>query len=151
MKTAALCVLLSLCYARTSAQTHPFATTVALKKPELFTDLPQRMAWNTPLFSQLLEKEIGAPVRLPITHGFIFSGLVVSKSDAADTRSKTVVIKSTDRGGAALTITGIRGENGTYKYSGRMLSLKHSDAFELVEEGGLFALEKRRLDELVSE
>jgi hypothetical protein len=37
------------------------------------------------------------------------------------------------------------------KYSGRMLSLAHSDAYELVKEGDGFELQKRRLDDLVSE
>jgi hypothetical protein len=151
MKTAILCGLLSLCYARASAQIHPFATNGDFKKTELFSDLPQRMEWNSQLFAQLLEKEVGTPVSVPISPLFTFSGTVVSKSNAADVRSKTVVIKSASRAGAALTITGIKKDNGTYKYSGRMLSLKHSDAFEIVDEGGRFALQKRRLDELVTE
>src|SRR3712207_5252782 len=118
MKTAILCGLLSLCYARGTAQIHPFATSGDFKKTELFNDLPQRMDWNSQLFAQLLEKEVGAPVSVPITPRFTFSGTVVSKSNAADVRSKTVVIKSANRAGAALTITGIKKENGTYKYSG---------------------------------
>jgi hypothetical protein len=151
LKTAAICVLLSLGYASASAQTHPLTKDPGLKKAELFSDLPQRMEWNSPLFAQLLEKEVGALIRVSITPRFTFSGTVVSKSSAADVRSKTIVIKSGDRAGAALTITGILKEDGSYKYSGRMLSLKHSDAFEIVEEDGRFALQKRHLDDLVSE
>lgn len=151
LKTAAFCVLLSLCYAPASAQPHHLTKEGDLKKTELFSDLPQRMDWNSHLFSQLLDKEVGERVSVPLTSSFTFLGVVVSKSSAADVRSKTVVLKSGDRDGAALTVTGVRKENGTYQYSGRMLSLKHSDAFELVEEGGRFALQKRRLDDLVSE
>jgi hypothetical protein len=68
-----------------------------------------------------------------------------------DGRSKTVVIRSSNRQGAALTITRLQKGDGSYAYSGRMLSLAHSDAYELVGEGEQFELQKRRLDDLVSE
>ena len=150
LKTVAFCVLLGVCHASASAQTHPLTREEHLKKPVLFNDLPRRMEWNQPVFSLLLEKQVGEAISLPIAPQFTFKGVVVSKS-TADVRSKTVVIRSSNRPGAALTVTGVRKENGTYKYSGRLLSLKHSDAFEIVEEDGRFALQKRSLDELMSE
>jgi hypothetical protein len=152
LKTAACCVLL-LCGAPVFAQItpHPTSINAGLKKLELFNDLPSRMLWNRQAVAQLLEKEVGAHVDVPLTPGFIFSGTVISKSDARDTRSKTVVIKSSNRPGAALTLTRIKKEDGSFKYSGRMLSLAHSDAYELVKEGDGFELQKRRLDDLVSE
>jgi hypothetical protein len=117
----------------------------------MFYDLPQRMALNKHALAPLLQKEVGEKVSVPMAGAFTFMGMVVSKSDASETRSKTVVIKSADRPGAALTITGIANGDGTYRYSGRMLSLKHSDAYEMVEEAGELQLQKTELSDLVSE
>jgi len=151
LKTGTFCLLLSLCIGRTSAQNSLLSKDVTFKKPELFRDLPKRMNLNLEPFTQLLQKEVGEQIRVSLASGFLFTGVVVSKSDAAEQRSKTVVIKSTNRPGAALTVTGIRKSDGTYQYSGRMLSFKHSDAYELIEENGAFALQKKNLDDLVSE
>lgn len=151
LKTGICCLLLSLCAVRSSAQDHHFTKDADFKKPELFHDLPQRMNLNLQSFAQLLQKELGDRISLPLASGFLFAGVVVSKSDASEMRSKTVVIKSSNRPGAALTITGIRKNDGSYRYSGRLLSLKHSDAYEMVEAEGNFALEKKNLADLVSE
>jgi hypothetical protein len=150
LKTAAFCALLTLSFASASAQLHA-STKEAVRKPRLFYDLPQRMAINKQSLAPLLQKEIGENVSVPMAGAFTFLGKVVSKSDASETRSKTVVIKSTDRQGAALTITGIANSDGTYRYSGRMLSLKHSDAYEMIEEAGELQLQKKELTDLVSE
>jgi len=150
LKTAALCALLTFCITTASAQLHA-STKETVRKPRLFYDLPQRMALNKQSLAPLLQKEIGENVSVPMAGSFTFTGRVVSKSDASETRSKTVVIKSADRPGAALTITGIANGDGTYRYSGRMLSLRHSDAYEMVEEAGELQLQKTELSDLVSE
>lgn len=151
LKTGIICLLLSLCAASTFAQSRSLTRDGNSKKPQLFNDLPQRIPVNMQSFAQLLQKGIGENVNVPLASGFTFTGIVVSKSDASEVRSNTVVIKSSNRPGAALTITGIRKGDGTIRYSGRMLSLKHSDAFEMIERDGGFALEKKDLGELVSE
>lgn len=151
LKTAALCVLLSLCYASVSAQVNALTSQSHLQKRKMFSDLPQRMALNDLSFTSLLQKEVGEKISFQVASGFMFQGVVVSKSDARDIHSKTVVIKSTNRQGAALTLTGISKNDGTYSYSGRMLSMKHSDAYEIVEAGGQYAFEKKSLNDLVSE
>lgn len=151
LKTGFFCLLLFLCSARAAAQLVPYTKDAVVLKPELFRDLPRRMDVNTHVLAPLLQKEEGERVSIHLASGFLFTGVVVSKSPAAETRYKTVVLKSTNRPGAAFTITAIRKSNGRYQYSGRMLSLKHSDAYEMVEEGGRFALQKRALSDLVSE
>jgi hypothetical protein len=150
LKTAALCALLTFCVTSACAQIHA-STKETVRKPRLFYDLPQRMALNKHALAPLLQKQIGEKVTVPMAGAFTFTGTVVSKSDASETRSKTVVIKSEDRPGAALTITGIANGDGTYRYSGRMLSLRHSDAYEMVEQAGELQLQKTELSDLVSE
>jgi hypothetical protein len=151
LNTGFLCLLLSLCAAPIAAQIVPHTKDVTVKKPELFRDLPKRMDVNAQALAPLLQKEVGERVTVSLASGFLFSGVVVSKSSAAEVRYKTVVLKDANRPGAAFTVTGVRKPDGTYRYSGRLLSLQHSDAFELVEERGQLALEKKELDELVSE
>ena len=151
LKTGMVCLLLSVCAARAAAQDLPQGRTAASKQPELFRDLPRQMNVSMQTLAPLVEKEIGARVTFPLASGILFSGIVVSKSDAAETRYKTVVLKCTDRAGAAFTLSAVRTPAGTYRYSGRMLSLHHSDAYELVEEQGQFALQKRAAAEIVSE
>jgi hypothetical protein len=151
LNTGFLCLLLFLSAARSAAQIVPHTKDVDVKKPELFRDLPSRMDVNALALAPLLQKEVGDRVMVSLHSGFLFSGIVVSKSAASEVRYKTVVLKATDRPGAAFTITAVRKPDGTYRYSGRLLSLQHSDAFELVEERGQLALEKKELAELVSE
>ena len=151
LKTGLLCLLLSLCAARASAQVIGASRHGTLKKPELFHDLPRRMDINAQSLAPLFRKEIGEDVMMPLASGFTLAGVVVSKSSTAEMQYKTVVIRSTNRPGATLTITGVRSKDGSIQYSGRMLSLKHSDAYEMKNEGGQLALEKKDLADLVSE
>lgn len=151
MKTGFFCLLLFLCATRAAAQPSFPTKDISVKKPELFRDLPKRIAVEPQRFLPLLQKEIGAHVSLMLHSGFPISGVVVSKSDAAETRYKTVVLKCTNRSGAALAITAVRQSDGSYRYSGRLLSLHHSDAYELVEDAGQFALQKLDASDLVTE
>jgi hypothetical protein len=151
LKTGIICLLVNLCATCAFAQPNIPGKDAAARKPELFHDLPRRMNMNAHLFEPLLQKEIGETVNIPLADDFVFQGVVVSKSDASEVRSKTVVIRSSNRSGAALTITGIRNADGSYRYNGRLLSLKYRDAYEMVETDGRFALEKKELSDLVTE
>jgi hypothetical protein len=154
LKTGLFGLLLFVCATRTSAQNVSVARDVnkisTSKKPELFHDLPNRMDVNTPLLASLLQKDVGTTVQVPLS-GFMLTGVVVSKSSAAEQRYQTVVIKAMNRPGATFAVTSARKSDGSYQYSGHMLSLQNSDAYELVEEGGRFALQKKELSDLVSE
>ena len=152
LKTGLLGLLFTLCAACAFAQRiGPAKTETSFNKPELFRDLPNRMDVSQQSLAPLLQNNVGEKVSIPLASGFTFDGVVVSKSNAAERRYKTVVIKSTNRPGASFTITGLQKADGTMQYSGRMLSLKHSDAYEMKEDGGRLALEKTPLDDLVSE
>src|SRR5438309_455424 len=134
LKTGLFGLLLLVCATRTSAQNVSFARDVNTistpKKPELFHDLPKRMDVNTPLLASLLQKEVGTTVQVPLS-GFMLTGVVVSKSSAAELRYQTVVIKATNRPGATFAVTSALKSDGSYQYSGHMLSLQNSDAYEL--------------------
>lgn len=151
LKTTALGVLLSLSFTFSHAQVVPAVKEAEAHKPKIFSDLPPKISFNIHMLEALLANEVGTPVNMLISPGFSFQGHVVSKSDAADTRVHTIVIRSTNRSGATLTFTRISNGDGSYSYNGRILSMKHSDALEIVQEQGKFALVKKEFSELLME
>jgi hypothetical protein len=61
------------------------------------------------------------------------------------------VIKSSNRVGSAFTFARLRNEDGNFSYQGRILSRKHSDAFEIQLENGQYVLTKTQLYDLLNE
>ena len=151
LKTGALCVLTCLCFTYSNAQSAAPINEPDYNKPKVFADLPQKMALNVQSLETLLNYEIGGKVQYAFAPAFNFQGVVVSKSDAADLSSKTVVIKAVNRQGATLTFTRNLNTDGTYTYIGRILSLKHADAFELAQEDGQLVLQKKNLYDMFNE
>jgi hypothetical protein len=152
LKTGALCVLTCLCYVHSGAQQQPqFASESAYNKPKIFTELPNKTSLNQSALESLLSDEVGKKVAFTLGQGFQFQGVIVSKSDAADVQTKTVVVKATNRQGVTFTFTRLTNEDGTYAYGGRMLSFKHGDAFEITEEKGKLVLVKKELHDLFDE
>jgi len=118
-------------------------------KPKLFADLPDRVDFNPNNLSNLFELQVGQSVNLPISSDFTFSGLVVSKSN--DPKSSSVVIRSTNRVGARLVFTKVSDTDNTIKYIGRIISLQHSDSYEIVFENNQYYLKKKGLYDLINE
>lgn len=156
----ALCVLLSLCTFRSHAQqpttqnqnaAAPVFNEPDYNKPKLFADLPDKMNLQTSELESLFSLDVSKPVNIFVAPGFNFHGVVVSKSNASNQFSQSVVVKSTNRQGAILTFTRNRNEDGSYYYLGRILSLKHGDAFEITQEEGATVLVKKNLYDLINE
>jgi len=154
LKTGAICVLACLCYVHVAAQQNQ-QPAVSEKsdyvKPRIFADLPHKLQLNVPMLESMLNDEVGKRVHFALGHGYQFQGVVVSKSDAFDKLSRTVVVKATNRQGVTLTFTRTANTDGTYSYLGRMLSFKHGDAFEITEEEGQLVMVKKEQKDLVEE
>lgn len=161
LKIGAICVLLSLCAFRSFAQQPKQQEQNLLtsaysepdyNKPKLFADLPERMTLDVAALETLFSLEVSKPVNLFVAKGFNFHGVIVSKSNAADQNSQSVVVKSSNRQGAILTFTRNRNSGGSFYYIGRILSLKHGDAYEIKqEEDGSTVLLKKDLYDLISD
>ena len=154
LKTGAICVLTCLCYVHTAAQQNQLPIVSEKSdyvKPRIFTDLPQKLQLNVPMLEGMLNDEVGKKVHFALGQGFQFQGVVVSKSDATDTHSHTVVVKATNRQGVTFTFTRNINTDGTYSYMGRMLSFKHGDAFEITEEQGQLVMVKKEQQDLFEE
>jgi hypothetical protein len=150
LKSGAICVLLTICYAGAVAQNPP-SSKADFEKPALFSDLPEKLDVNIPALEALLDLSAGQSINVPLGRSFTLQGVIISKSDANDPNVKAVVIKSSNRKGATLTFTRIRKEDGSFSYLGRMLSYNHRDAFEITFENGQYFLKKKKSLDIFNE
>lgn len=118
-------------------------------KPKLFGDLPDRINLDPTHLTSLLTSQVGQSVSLTVSPEIAISGQVVSKAE--DKNSTSVVVRMTNRPGARLIFTKLTGENNSVKYIGRILSLKHGDSFEIVNENGQYYFKKKKIYDLVTE
>ena len=122
-------------------------------KPHLFDALPARIPITTAELNNVLDAPVGKATTLTLKtdNPVAFSGEVVSVSDKMDANVQSVVLRSTNFEGARLTISRIRNEDGTLSFTGRIISFKHGDLFELRNESGSYVLVKRNFYDLVNE
>jgi hypothetical protein len=152
LKSGALCVLLCIACMSTYAQNLPLPVSEPdYNKPKLFADLPDKFKLDLLSFESLLELPEGQTVNVRLTGPFNYHGTVVSTSDPKDVNFRSVVIKAINRQGATLTFTRTKNTDGTYSYIGRILSHKHSDAFQIEQENGQYVLVKKHLYDLFNE
>ena len=148
-KALVLGLLLTVCSSVAFAQQPPL-NEPDYNKPQLFADWPQRVALSPQAIENLLGKTTGSSVRLTLLGNLVLEGQVISASKSTDTSYRTVVVRSTNRAGAMLTLTRRQTPTGI-SYIGRIISRANSDAFQLVEEDGVYYLRKTSFYELVSE
>jgi hypothetical protein len=121
-----------------------------MSKPLLFAAQPNAAPINPDRLDYLLELPVGDTLSFWLTPALRLQGVVLSHADGQDKGLKSVVIRSSNLGGAIFNLS--RRQTGAVaEYNGRLLSHDHGDAFEIVCEGGKYRLEKRRLYDLLSE
>jgi hypothetical protein len=118
-------------------------------KPKLFADLPDRIDIDLKNFVGLFELQPGQPTNVLVNSTVNFSGQVISK--ASGVNSISVVVRLTDRPGARLIFSKVIDENNSEKYLGRIISIKHSDCYEIVSENGQYYFKKKGIYDLMSE
>ncbi len=151
-KTGTLLALLTVCIMHVSAQAiTPPLNNPNYSKAKIFTDLPDKMPLRIADLESLLELPVGARINAAVAKNFSIVGTVVSKSNAADTSVRSVVIKATNRQGAIFTFTRTRAADGAVSYLGRMLNKDNGDALEIAKEGSQYVIRKKGLYELMNE
>ena len=147
----ALLAFLTLSVFTVSAQEYlPPSNNPDYSRPKIFADLPEKMPLRLTDAESLLDKPVGATVAAYLSAGFRFSGTVVSKSNAADTSVKSVVIR-TNRQGAIFTFTRIRTKDGSLSYIGRILNRTGGDALQIVREGKEYVIRKKGIHDMLNE
>jgi hypothetical protein len=135
---------------KTNAQTPPVREP-DMNRPSLFQNLPEKISCRINDLSSLLESEIGKTISFSFTGSLNFQGVVSSVASKFDNTLQSVVVRSTNFPGAALSFSKITKEDGTFSYVGRILSFQHGDAYEISQENGQYFFVKKGFYDLVNE
>jgi hypothetical protein len=135
---------------KTNAQTPPVREP-DMNRPSLFQNLPEKISCRINDLSSLLESEIGKTISFSFTGTLNFQGVVSSVASKFDNTLQSVVVRSTNFPGAALSFSKITKEDGTFSYVGRILSFQHGDAYEISLENGQYFFVKKGFYDLVNE
>jgi hypothetical protein len=144
-----LAFLLLFACIRTQAQEPPVREP-DYNKPKLFAQLPQRISIPVTVLESLVQSEIGKTITIPFATNLPIQG-IVSSTAYNDNQVKSVAIRVTSLQGACLSVSKIRREDGSSYFSGRIISLNHGDAYEMIFENGIYYFDKKGLYDLVSE
>ncbi len=135
---------------QTNAQTPPVREP-DMNRPSLFQNLPEKISCRINDLSALLESEIGRNISFLFAGNLNFEGVVSSVASKFDNTLQSVVVRSTNFPGAALSFSKIKNEDGTFSYVGRILSFQHGDAYEISVENGQYFFVKKGFYDLVNE
>ena len=122
-----------------------------MNRPTLFQNLPSKISCRISDLSALLESETGKPVSFSFINNLNFQGVVSSVASKSDNSLNSVVIRSTNFPGAALSFSRVKKEDGTFSYVGRIISFQHGDAYEIGLENGQYYFIKKAFYDLVNE
>ena len=122
-----------------------------MNRPSLFQNLPEKISCRIHDLSAFLESEIGKSISFSFTNSLNFQGVVSSVASKFDNTLQSVVIRSTNFPGAALSFSKVKREDGSVYYVGRILSFQHGDAYEISQENGQYFFVKKGFYDLVNE
>jgi len=145
-----ICLSLFLICQQSNAQTPPVREP-DMNRPSLFQNLPNKISCRINDLSALLESETGKPVSFSFVNNLNFQGVVSSVASKSDNSLNSVVIRSTNFPGAALSFSRIKKEDGAFSYVGLIISFQHGDAYEINLENGQYYFVKKGFYDLVNE
>ena len=144
-----ICLSLFLICQQSNAQTPPVREP-DMNRPSLFQNFPNKISCRINDLSALLESETGKPVSFSFVNNLNFLGVVSSVASKSDNTLNSIVIRSTNFPGAALSFSRIKKEDGTFSYVGRIISFQHGDAYEIGLENGQYYFVKKGFYDLVN-
>jgi hypothetical protein len=133
-----------------SAQTPPVREP-DMNRPSLFQNLPEKITCRVNDLSALLDSEVGTSVSLSFADNVNFQGVVSSVAIKFENTLQSIVIRSTNFPGAALSFSKLIKEDGTVSFVGRIISFQHGDAYEITMENGQYYFVKKGFYDLVNE
>lgn len=122
-----------------------------MNRPSLFQNLPDKIVCRVNDLSELLQSEVGKPISFTLADNVNFKGIVSSVATKFEKTLQSVVIRSTNFPGAALSFSKLTKEDGTISYVGRIISFQHGDAYEITMENGQYYFVKKGFYDLVNE
>ena len=152
LQLSGLCLLLSaVCAITSSAQNIIPVNEPDKNKPELFTNLPDKIPVDIITLQNLLGSKTGKDISLQLGQNTAgsFDGKVVSKAD--ENSFQSVVIRSGNFNGATLTLSSSAQPSGAVKFTGRIISFKHADLYVLENQNDQYILIKKNFYDLINE
>ena len=146
-----MCLLLFFSCATSFAQTSIPVNEPDQNKPKLFTNLPDKIPVTLSELQSVANAGTGKTVSLTLGQNTLnsFNGQVISRSD--DNSIHSVVIRSANFNGATLSLSSSAQPNGTVKFTGRIISFQHGDAYELQNRDNQYILIKKNFYDLINE
>ena len=122
-------------------------------KPLYFRNFPDSILVNISNFERAVSYTAGEDVSVNISDyvQFPFPGKVMSAASKYGNSIQSVVIKSNIYDGAGLTISKVTDSNGNTSFTGRIVSMKSGDLYELVNVNNNYFLVKRKFYDLINE
>ena len=145
-----ICLSLFLICQQSNAQKPPVREP-DMNRPSLFQNLPSKISCRINDLSALLQSETGKAISFSFVDNLNFQGVVSSVASKSDNSLNSVVIRSTNFPGAALSFSRIKKEDGTFSYVGLIISFQHGDAYEINLENGQYYFVKKGFYDLVNE
>jgi hypothetical protein len=147
------CLSLSFVCIKASAQNSIPLNEPDRNKPKLFSSLPDKIPVTIADLQNLLNAETGKDVSLQLKNSAIpsFIGKCVSAADKYNNTIHSVVIRSSNFNGATFTLSSSAQPNGTVKFTGRIISLQHGDAYVLQNQDDQYILIKKNFYDLINE
>jgi hypothetical protein len=122
-------------------------------RPELFFHLPDTIPIELNRLIDLVGRPVGYRVNRELSkeNNFPFEGEIIASVNRHNDRIQSLVIRAANYENAHFTFSKVVLDNGTIKYTGRILSFRHSDVFEVrkIDEG--YFLIKRGFYEVVND
>lgn len=145
-----ICLTVFLVSIKLSAQTPPVREP-DMNKPSLFQNLPEKISCRVNDLAALLDSEVGTTVSFSFANNINFQGVVSSVAVKFENTLQSIVIRSTNFPGAALSFSKLIKEDQTVSYVGRIISFQHGDAYEITLENGQYYFVKKGFYDLVNE
>lgn len=119
------------------------------KRPLLFKSLPEKISFKPSELQNLIDGAEGRSVRVPMGSAAL-EGKVISAVTKYN-NIKSVVIRCSNFNGATLTLSSSTKRDGTVKITGRLMSIQHSDLYELEKVDDQYVLVKKNYYDLINE
>ena len=145
-----ICLSIIFVCLKANAQTPPVREP-DMNRPSLFQNLPEKIRCRITDLSALLESETGRTISFAFTGNLNYEGIVSSVASKFDNSLQSIVVRSTNFAGAALSFSRITTQDGTISYVGRIISFQHGDAYEINQENGQYFFVKKGFYDLVNE
>lgn len=148
-------LLLILCCTACFAQDRVVLKEPDQTRPALFDQFPGKIAVETSelknFFGNIAARGKSASTNFLDKTFPGFDGEIISATTKYNNTLRSVVVKSTRFNGATLTFSSSTTTDGTVRYSGRIVSFQHGDAFVLEKQNDRYYFVKKKLNELINE